>query len=357
MKKANLIPYRFVNGNLEFYLSHRSKDAQQYPDLWSFWGGKIETDETTEQAMLREINEELTWTPEIYEFLGVFYDSMLNEKNVYYTEVGGDFEKNINIKESQGGKFFTKEEIEMADTKKLNDNNQDEGEKIYITQEDKNILFYLYENKIFGKQDELIRDENKHWEITQVSGGATTINESYFMYGGIFLHFWSIVEFLVNKIVVEKELSFTNTKNKKEKFSDIKDRRLYYKNIKNKLSAIAELQNTDWGEPLNFRNTMAHHIINATINIGSSQQQIGWIKPYKNQEESRKYNETMKRLKLIEPEMSYFDTYSEKEIKILIEKTITLIGKLQKLTKIDHGRQFSIENNQILQTLKGNRVL
>ncbi|MDD5318568.1 MAG: NUDIX domain-containing protein [Candidatus Pacebacteria bacterium] len=111
-RKANLIPYRIVNNQFEFYLSLRSKTAKQYPNCWSFWGGGIEDDEKPEESMIREIKEELDWTPATYEFLGVYYDSMPNEKSIYFTRVEEDFEKLINIRESQGGRFFTKDEIE-----------------------------------------------------------------------------------------------------------------------------------------------------------------------------------------------------------------------------------------------------
>lgn len=110
-RKANLIPYRFIKGNFEFYLSHRSKTAKQYPDHWSFWGGGIEKDETPEEALTREIQEELNWKPGQYKSLGIYYDSIPNEKFIYSTEIDVDFEKQIEIRESQGGRFFTIEEI------------------------------------------------------------------------------------------------------------------------------------------------------------------------------------------------------------------------------------------------------
>jgi len=111
-RKANLIPYRFVKNQFEFYLSHRQKTAKQYPDLWSFWGGGIEDNETPEVALIREIQEELNWKPDQFKFLGTYYDSMPNEKFIFFTEVNENFEKQIEIHESQGGKFFTRNEIE-----------------------------------------------------------------------------------------------------------------------------------------------------------------------------------------------------------------------------------------------------
>ncbi|MBI3589102.1 MAG: NUDIX domain-containing protein [Candidatus Liptonbacteria bacterium] len=146
-RKANLIPYLAKDGEIYFYLSHRSKNAKQFPDHWSFWGGKIEDGETPEQAMLREIKEELDYTPnniptfcrmlecckpndppKNYHYLGQFYDSMPNEKHIFYTEVGKDFENQIQIKESQGGQFFTLPQIESEPK---------------ITEEDKAVIRFL----------------------------------------------------------------------------------------------------------------------------------------------------------------------------------------------------------------------
>ena len=114
-RKANLIPYRFIENHFEFYLSHRSKNAKQYPDNWSFWGGGIEENETPEDAMNREIQEELNWKPDEYKLLGTYHDSMPNEKHIFFTKVNNDFENQIEIHESQGGKFFTIQNIETED--------------------------------------------------------------------------------------------------------------------------------------------------------------------------------------------------------------------------------------------------
>ena len=94
-RKANLIPYLRKNKDIYFYLSRRSKTAKQYPDCFSFWGGGIEEKEIPEKAMQREIKEELNYMPSKYSYLGKFYDSMPNEKYVYYCEVGNEFEGNI----------------------------------------------------------------------------------------------------------------------------------------------------------------------------------------------------------------------------------------------------------------------
>lgn len=129
-RKSNLIPYRLVENHFEFYLSHRSKTAKQYPGNWSFWGGGIEENETPEQALIREIQEELNWKPDEYEFLGTYYDSMPNEKFIFFTRIDDSFENGIEIRESQGGRFFTRDEIK--------------NESIIIL-EDKKVLFDLIE--------------------------------------------------------------------------------------------------------------------------------------------------------------------------------------------------------------------
>jgi len=110
-RKANFVPFRRTRGGVEVYLSQRSKIAKQFPDMWSFWGGGIEEGESPEQAMRREVKEELVYEFPLCTFFGIYYDTAPNEKHIFYAEVGDDFENEIEIKEGQGGKFFSRREI------------------------------------------------------------------------------------------------------------------------------------------------------------------------------------------------------------------------------------------------------
>lgn len=63
-----------VNGILlhegEVLMARRSKHRQLYPDVWSFPGGHVEGTETNEQALVRELKEEIGILPVSYEHHG-----------------------------------------------------------------------------------------------------------------------------------------------------------------------------------------------------------------------------------------------------------------------------------------------
>lgn len=40
-----------------------------YPETWNFFGGEVEKNESPKEALFRELNEELEWSPQSAEFL------------------------------------------------------------------------------------------------------------------------------------------------------------------------------------------------------------------------------------------------------------------------------------------------
>lgn len=107
---AHLIPYKINNGAFSFFLQKRSNNAERNPGGFSIFGGGVEKEESPEQGMLREMNEELNFTPSNYFYLGEYGDD--HSISHYYTvEVGDDFEASIKISEGDYGRFFTEEEV------------------------------------------------------------------------------------------------------------------------------------------------------------------------------------------------------------------------------------------------------
>lgn len=118
---AHLIPYKIVNGDFLFFLQKRSDDAERHPGWFTIFGGGVEPGETTEEAMLREIKEELNFIPNKYLYLGEYNDDY-STSYYYISEVANNFENNIKIDEGDYGKFFS--ETEIKNEIKLTENNK-----------------------------------------------------------------------------------------------------------------------------------------------------------------------------------------------------------------------------------------
>ena len=105
---ALLIPYKIVNGTIFVFLQKRNKDSKILPDHFSFFGGKLEPGEGKEEALKREIQEELNFELKEYSFLNT-YDSFEGGSiilNVHFTKVSDDFDETVTVSEGQYGKFL-----------------------------------------------------------------------------------------------------------------------------------------------------------------------------------------------------------------------------------------------------------
>lgn len=115
------IPYRKSDTDrYEVFLQKRSKDAPRLPDYFGFFGGGIDGDETPEQALHREMQEELAYATEEVSFLGIYRDNSLH---AFSHKAPQNFEEQITVLEGDYGKWFSKEdcvaEIMLIDLDKI----------------------------------------------------------------------------------------------------------------------------------------------------------------------------------------------------------------------------------------------
>jgi 8-oxo-dGTP diphosphatase len=77
-----------VNGLLirdaQVLMAHRAPSRTTYPDTWSFPGGHVEPGETLEQALLRELTEELAITAKTWAHLHRFTVDTTNAQQVTF---------------------------------------------------------------------------------------------------------------------------------------------------------------------------------------------------------------------------------------------------------------------------------
>ena len=64
------------DGSPLLLLGRRAASREFYPDVWDVLGGHLEPGETGEQALVRELREEIGVTPTAWASLGVFRESL-----------------------------------------------------------------------------------------------------------------------------------------------------------------------------------------------------------------------------------------------------------------------------------------
>ena len=101
-----LIPYRVNGDEVEVFIQKRKPDAKRLPDWFGFFGGGCEGTETPEQTLVREIREELEWTPIGYAHFRQ-YERPTNVLDAFIASVGDDFTARIRVTEGEYGKWLS----------------------------------------------------------------------------------------------------------------------------------------------------------------------------------------------------------------------------------------------------------
>lgn len=129
-KISILIPYKIERDNVLVYLQKRSKDAKRLPDYFGFFGGGAEDDENPEQALQREIKEEIGFVPEEYRHFKKYeFDQSI--KDIFVIGVDDGFEDRVEILEGEYGRWFEENDA-LRETK--------------LIEEDKIVLRDLYKS-------------------------------------------------------------------------------------------------------------------------------------------------------------------------------------------------------------------
>jgi len=96
----------------KYLLQLRDNDpAISYPNTWSFFGGEVDEGEYFEEALKRELEEELSLHPDELFFLDKFTNKKVNCNITYYMVNCEAPEGSLVLGEGQAMDWFTLEEV------------------------------------------------------------------------------------------------------------------------------------------------------------------------------------------------------------------------------------------------------
>ena len=110
---VSFIPYRRRGSEFEFFLQKRSQNDSRHPGMVGVFGGGREKGESTEEALKREIREELQYVPRAAIYF-CRYEHAIDVNDLYIERVGNDFESLVRVCDGDYGKFFTSEEVRQS---------------------------------------------------------------------------------------------------------------------------------------------------------------------------------------------------------------------------------------------------
>jgi 8-oxo-dGTP diphosphatase len=113
MKEIAAIILENDNGELLLYLRD-NKPGIPFPQHWDLFGGHVEAGETPEQALVREVKEELNYDLKDFRLFRRYVclsgDAYQNIKYIYYGKINIPIGK-ITLLEGDYARYFSKDEI------------------------------------------------------------------------------------------------------------------------------------------------------------------------------------------------------------------------------------------------------
>ncbi|MEK7097246.1 MAG: NUDIX domain-containing protein [Patescibacteria group bacterium] len=121
-KISIFLPIKYNEDELMVYLQKRSADMEKLPNYFGFWGGGAEGDETAEEALIREIKEEMSFDININQVeLFNIYEFIRSTKSIFVFKPEDGWENKIVIGEGDYGRWLTASEALRLDSMILED--------------------------------------------------------------------------------------------------------------------------------------------------------------------------------------------------------------------------------------------
>ncbi|MFH1770898.1 MAG: NUDIX domain-containing protein [archaeon] len=100
-----------VNSEGKLLMQHREdKPGFDFPNTWSLFGGAIDEGETAEEAIVREIKEEIDYDVNDYKFVEEVNFPHLFSISMFIVPIDKEL-KDLTLREGDDFDFFTKEEV------------------------------------------------------------------------------------------------------------------------------------------------------------------------------------------------------------------------------------------------------
>jgi 8-oxo-dGTP diphosphatase len=113
-----VVKIALINDENKVLLNLRDRDHPENPHVWAFLGGGVDEGETEEEALLREVKEEIDYELKEYKKIKEVFQEKIGKRTFYV----GKIDKGINeltLREGEEIKFFSYEETKEIKINKL----------------------------------------------------------------------------------------------------------------------------------------------------------------------------------------------------------------------------------------------